>query len=67
MPRSKSGRIVVEIEPGLKQMLYETLDEDDTNLKKWFLKNVTNYLSARGQLKLSLPEDTDLRTDQKGI
>ena len=55
MPRSESGRVVVEIDPDLKQTLYETLDEDGTNLKKWFLKNVNDYLAIRGQLKLSLP------------
>ena len=53
MPRSESGRIVIEIEPSLKQALYETLDEDGTHLKKWFLENVNNYLSTRSQLKLS--------------
>ena len=57
MPRSESGRIVIEIEPALKQVLYETLDEDRTHLKKWFLENVNNYLSTRGQLKLSFSDN----------
>ena len=37
MPVGKSGRIVIEIDPELKQELYLSLGQDESNLKNWFL------------------------------
>jgi hypothetical protein len=48
----KSGRIVIEIEPGLKQDLYSALSEDNKSLKAWFLENAEAYLRHKGQLSL---------------
>ncbi|RLA53323.1 MAG: hypothetical protein DRR42_05170 [Gammaproteobacteria bacterium] len=51
-----SGRIVIEIEPGLKQELHAALRQEGLNLKSWFLENAHNFLSERGQLTLTLDE-----------
>ena len=45
MPRSASGRIVVEIDPDLKKRLYSALSLDSITLKDWFVKQATDYLS----------------------
>ncbi len=54
MPVGKSGRIVIEIDPNLKQELYQSLKHDDYCLKDWFLKNVEDYLAGKVQLQLDL-------------
>jgi hypothetical protein len=54
MPVGRSGRIVVEIDPDLKQDLYAALEQDGVSLKKWFLGHVNAYLRDRGQLTLDL-------------
>lgn len=55
-----SGRIVIEIEPDLKQELHSTLRKDGMNLKKWFLNAANLYLAEKGQLQL------DLRSEEQG-
>jgi len=47
MSVGSSGRIVIEIEPELKQELHSALKKDGTNLKSWFLENVDHFLSAK--------------------
>ncbi len=54
MPIGSSGRIVIEIDPALKQELYACLGGDNVNLKHWFLERVHDYLRDRGQLSLDL-------------
>lgn len=54
MPVGRSGRIVIEIEPGLKQELYAALKQDGISLKQWFLERIDEYLRDRGQLSLDL-------------
>ena len=49
MPVGKSGRIVIEIDPELKQALYQSLGKDESNLKEWFLGQVNIYLSGKSQ------------------
>ena len=49
MPVGKSGRIVIEIDPELKQALYQSLGKDESNLKEWFLGQVNVYLSGKSQ------------------
>ncbi len=47
MAKGNSGRIVVEIDPELKNELYDALGEQGLNLKQWFLENVEiSYLSV---------------------
>lgn len=52
MPVGRSGRIVIEIDPELKQELYAALEGEDVTLKQWFLDRVEEYLRDRGQLPL---------------
>ena len=54
MPIGRSGRIVIEIDPNLKQELYAALAEDGVSLKHWFLENVEARLKDGGQLALDL-------------
>jgi hypothetical protein len=54
MPVGGSGRIVIEIDPELKQELYGALSEQGINLKQWFLKNAKTYLNQRVQPTLPL-------------
>ena len=53
MAKGSSGRIVVEIDPELKQELYHALGEDGINMKQWFLGNVGQYLEERAQPSFS--------------
>lgn len=48
MSIGKSGRVVVEIEPELKQQLHNALRKEGTNLKAWFLENVDHFLAQKG-------------------
>jgi hypothetical protein len=54
MPIGQSGRIVIEIDPELKQELYSSLEDEGLTLKQWFLGHVEEYLRNRGQLSLGL-------------
>lgn len=56
-----SGRIVIEIEPDLKQELHKALREEGLNLKSWFLGNAEEFLSERGQLRLALQDPEEPR------
>ncbi len=49
MPVGGSGRIVIEIDPELKQELYRALSEQGLNLKQWFLINAKQYLDQQIQ------------------
>jgi hypothetical protein len=60
MAKGNSGRIVVEIDPELKQELYEALGEQGLNLKQWFLENVDELLSERIQPSLPLFSSSEL-------
>lgn len=50
----KSGRIVIEIEPEMKQRLYSVLASRGLNLKEWFIEHVDDYLDNYGQMDLSM-------------
>ncbi len=45
MPKSNSGRVVVEIDPLLKRQLYSRLAAEGTTLKHWFLESAAQFLS----------------------
>lgn len=47
MAKGNSGRLVIEIDPDLKEDLYKALGEEGINLKQWFLGNVSTYLDSR--------------------
>ena len=52
-----SGRIVIEVDPELKQELHTTLRSEGTNLKAWFLAQADTFLAEKGQLRLVLVAD----------
>jgi hypothetical protein len=52
MARGVSGRIVLEIDPDEKQILYDAVRKDGLTLKEWFLLQKDEYLRQRGQLSL---------------
>jgi len=54
MSVGNSGRIVIEIEPGLKKELYNSLKKDGMSLKEWFLNHTNDYLLNYEQLDLPL-------------
>jgi hypothetical protein len=58
MSIGKSGRIVIEVEPDIKQELYEVLGKEGKSLKAWFLENAQSYLADKGQGSLSLNQET---------
>ena len=61
-----SGRIVIEIEPGLKQELHTALRKEGLHLKAWFLDNAQRFLSEREQLRLALDsQDTTSGSDDE--
>ncbi len=45
MSRGSSGRIVVEIDPAVKDQLYIALARSKLTLKDWFLSQCNSYLS----------------------
>lgn len=49
MPVGTSGRIVIEIDPELKQLLHQSLKSDGLNMKDWFLKCAEEYLRSKSQ------------------
>jgi len=46
MSRSKSGRIVLEIEPDLKRQLYLSLEINQMTLKEWFTQIAHQYIDT---------------------
>ena len=52
MAKGTSGRLVIEIDPDLKKVLYQALGDDGLNLKQWFLSNVEDYLNRQTELPL---------------
>ena len=58
MARGESGRIVIEMDPEIKQELYQKLQGENSNLKAWFLAQVENYLDGSNQLSLQLDGET---------
>lgn len=52
MSIGNSGRIVIEVDPGVKRHLYTALARDGMSLKEWFLKSAQAYLSSADQMTL---------------
>lgn len=53
MSVGSSGRIVIQVEPSAKRLLYAALARDGLTLKDWFLKSAESYLAQGHQLPLS--------------
>lgn len=56
MPRGKSGRIVLEIDPELKRKLYLSLEKNQKTLKEWFIENATIYVIEENVSQLLVAE-----------
>lgn len=54
MSVGQSGRIVIEVEPDIKRLLYSALARDGLTLKDWFLKSADSYLAEGAQIRLPL-------------
>ena len=52
MPKGESGRVVIDVGPGLKRELYSALAGDNSTLKDWFIEAATNYIAEREQPSL---------------
>jgi hypothetical protein len=65
MPVGRSGRLVIEIDPELKQELYAALEQDGVSLKRWFLDHVEKHLKDRGQLSLDLAVSDGDKSDRR--
>jgi hypothetical protein len=52
MAKGDSGRIVIEIDPALKEDIYYRLKKDGMTLKEWFLKEASTYLSDTEQIDI---------------
>lgn len=61
MAKGISGRIVIEVDPGLKEQLYSALDKEGLNLKQWFLLNANQFLKDKIQLSLLQNNNKDTR------
>jgi hypothetical protein len=49
MPRGPSGRIVLEIDPLMKNQLYVVLAKNNLTLKEWFIRQCDQYLITYNQ------------------
>ena len=52
MSRGTSGRIVIEVDPDLKRILYSNLAVRGFTLKKWFIENAESFIRDESQLQL---------------
>jgi hypothetical protein len=59
MSIGNSGRIVIELEPGLKRQIYSDLARDGMTLKEWFVREAQNYITTTSQVSLDLEPSTD--------
>ena len=57
MAKGSSGRIVIEVDPALKQELYVELARHDLTLKAWFVGEATNFLETSRQPSLFVAEE----------
>lgn len=56
MPRGKSGRIVLEVDPELKRKLYLSLEKNQKTLREWFIENASNYVIEENVSQLLVAE-----------
>ena len=58
MAKGSSGRIVIEIDPKLKNELYSILAREGKTLKDWFVIQANNYLRNNSQLGFEFSDKT---------
>lgn len=56
MSKGPSGRVVIELDPELKDELYDALNKEGLNMKQWFIESAQDFLSNRSQLKLQFAQ-----------
>lgn len=67
MPIGSSGRIVIEVEPELKQSLHVALRRNGSNLKEWFVEKAEEYLSVSDpQANLPFVADDEASQESTG-
>lgn len=64
MARGSSGRVVLVVEPELKQELYVELARRGLTLKAWFIDQATRFIETSRQPSLFSNEDIDSRRPQ---
>ena len=52
MARGKSGRVVLEIDPELKQQLYYALESNRQTMKEWFVREANAMIYGHKQQSL---------------
>jgi len=52
-----SGRVVIEVDPEIKQLMYAALRDRNLTLKCWFVATVQRELLETRQLSLQLQGD----------
>ena len=57
MAKGDSGRIVIEVDPALKEEIYAALNRDGLTLKSWFVQQANKYVADYIQPSLALTED----------
>lgn len=67
MSIGSSGRIVIEVDSGVKRHLYTALARDGMSLKEWFLKSAQAYLSSADQMTLPLTTEKPLEVERSAI
>lgn len=61
MARGKSGRVVLEIDPDLKQKLYSHLERNQQTMKEWFVGEAETLVYGERQDDL-FTESSDTNT-----
>ena len=59
MAIGSSGRIVIEIEPELKQLLHTALQKEGLTLRDWFVENARQFLYEGRQLAFDFSGSPD--------
>ncbi len=57
MSIGSSGRIVIEIDPGMKRQLYAALVQHQTTMKEWFVKHAQHFIENQSQLTLDIMDN----------
>ncbi len=67
MARGKSGRVVLEVDPELKQQLYAMLTYRQLTMKDWFVMEAESYINNETQLSLFAPTTDDRNASKRGL
>jgi len=52
MAKGRSGRIVIEIDPTLKNKLYSELIKEGRTLKEWFIEKANEHIERQRPVQL---------------